>query len=123
MIILYGTKTKTKDLDISGLRICKDCGSNNDNYEAFVEYNVFTLFFLPVFRWGRKYYLRSNCCSALFEIDPAVGKELENGRISTIDNEDLVQIGRGYNPTTCQHCGYEADANFPTCPSCGKNMR
>lgn len=122
MFFIFGIDTKEEYLNFSDLRVCKVCGSYG-RYEAFVRYQAFSLFFIPIFKWGRRYFLRSTCCSSVFEIDQSLGRNLEAGRISEISDSDLHLVASSYRRTkTCPSCSYQADPSFDYCPRCGEKL-
>ena len=104
--------------------ICGQCGSYG-RYQVFVTFNQLLLFFIPCFRWGRKYYVQMSCCGTLYELDPEAGREIEQGTGRQIRQEDLRLIsGRGNarKIRRCPSCGYQTDEDFDFCPKCGEKL-
>lgn len=122
MFFIWGINSKRKDLNISDLKICGVCGAYG-RYEGFVDYQNFNLFFIPLISWGEKYYIRSTCCGSIFAISQELGKEIENGRVTKINDEDLTLVQGNYSPKKiCSNCGQVADADFEYCPKCGTSL-
>ncbi|MBQ1533233.1 MAG: zinc ribbon domain-containing protein, partial [Erysipelotrichaceae bacterium] len=101
--------------------ICDQFG----RFSVFVTYMVLTLFFIPTFRWNRRYYVRTSCCNTIYELDPSIGRRIEAGEQLTIRDEDLTLVSRGRSMTShkkCPVCGYETEEDFEYCPMCGRRF-
>ena len=57
MFFMMGITQGRKELPFTQTVICDRCGSYG-RYMVFMTYTVLSLFFIPVFRWGKKYYVR-----------------------------------------------------------------
>lgn len=124
MILLFGITQGRKDLDFVQTVICRMCGRYG-RYQVFYTYSAFTLFFIPLFKWGREYYVTSSCCGATYRLNPETGKRIERGELSEIPERDLQPVG-GYGRTSCRKhcnvCGYETEEDFEFCPKCGNRF-
>lgn len=103
------------------------CCIKYGRYEAFMECNVFSLFFIPLFKFGKKFYARTTCCNSLYLIkDKEKGLMLERGQGHNVflKDEDLVLIQRGIscNTESCPGCGCEISVEYKYCPNCGKPL-
>jgi len=90
-------------------------------------YSYFSLFFIPIIKWNRHYYVQMSCCSTVCELDQEVGRRLAHGEQPDITEKDLtlVQAGRrvsGWNRKRCENCGYETEEDFEYCPKCGTKL-
>ena len=96
-------------------------------------YMYFSFFFIPLFKWNKRFYVKMSCCDAVYELDPEVGKALLHGQQADIKSSDLtlVQEGRrrGYYDSgiyktwkKCGNCGYETEEDFEYCPKCGRRL-
>ncbi|WP_455903522.1 zinc ribbon domain-containing protein, partial [Clostridium sp.] len=102
-------------------------------YQVYMTYMYFSFFFIPIFKWNRRFFVEMSCCGAVYELDPEVGKRLLRGEEVEITESDLTlrQDGNG-NPWTgsdashrhkvCPSCGFETDEDFSYCPKCGKPL-
>ncbi|MFT8313220.1 MAG: zinc ribbon domain-containing protein [Clostridium sp.] len=121
---IFGMGTKDVDIRTINNMICKSCGRMT-SYKLVKTYNYFQLFFIPIFRWGEKYYLISKCCGSLFELSRQDGEDLANGNNSILSNlninivEDNSQCGK----LVCHRCGKEVDESFEFCPYCGTKLK
>ncbi len=53
MFLLFGFGTKTQDLGPGAVRTCPRCG-NTTQWARVRQVRQFTVFFVPVARWGRR---------------------------------------------------------------------
>lgn len=126
---ILGISSKEKELrDINNI-ICKKCSSMT-TYKLIKVYNVFHIFFIPIIRWGEKYYLKSRCCGTIFEVSKELCKRLETEKDINIKDENINEVYSGceeefYNQyqITCNKCGNRADSSFKYCPYCGEKLR
>ncbi|MCI8511618.1 MAG: zinc ribbon domain-containing protein [Lachnospiraceae bacterium] len=108
--------------------VCSRCGRYG-KYEVFMTYLCLSLFFIPVWKWNRRYYVKTTCCGSVYELNPEVGARLARGEDLDIMPGDLTFVSGGnelpawQNPVRqCQGCGYETTENFTFCPRCGQRL-
>ncbi len=122
MFFMMGVNQRREDLDYSQTVICDLCGAYG-RMNVFVVYSVLSLFFLPVWKWNRRYYVEMSCCHSLYELDYETGRGIENGTVSLIDEADLTLIrGNRSSYKRCGYCGYETEEDFAYCPKCGNRF-
>ena len=122
MFFVFGISTKEKEFDFSQTTICSSCGAYG-GLEAFMTYTYFSLFFIPIFKWNKKYYIRSTCCGSLYTIDDDLGRAIEKGEKSKIDESELHLINARYNKQGfCTNCNYPIEPDFEYCPKCGNKQ-
>lgn len=151
MFFMMGITDGRKDLDFCQTITCKICGRFG-RYQVYMTYMVLSLFFIPCFKWGRRYFVQTTCCNSVYGLDPTVGKRIERGEDVEITDDDLTMVhnggwrnygsgyGRGYSSgygsddessayddghgTTkhCTYCGYSTDEDFEYCPKCGRRL-
>lgn len=141
MFFFFGIMNDQKDLDFHQPMTCDVCGRMGQ-YQVFVTYMVLSIFFIPIFKWGRTYYVRTSCCGSLYQLRPEVGRAIERGESVTIQQTDLYLEQRGQNTTgtpagstqqrlleqqgkwtkVCYNCGYTTTEDFEYCPKCGKKF-
>lgn len=126
MIFIGGISSGRKQIEYLKTVICSRCGAYG-RYQIFMTYLYFSFFFIPLFKWNRKFIVQMSCCDAIYELDPEVGYRLLRGEDVEIQESDLTlrQDGRG-NPWTrgkrCESCGYGTEEDFAYCPKCGKPL-
>ncbi|MFR5601094.1 MAG: zinc ribbon domain-containing protein [Lachnospiraceae bacterium] len=126
MIFIGGISTGRKVLDYVKTVICGQCGSYG-RYQVYMTYQYFSFFFIPLFKWGKRFFVVMSCCESTYELDPEVGKRLLNGEHVDITEKDLTLLQSGRGPgygrkKTCPGCGYETTENFDFCPQCGQRL-
>ena len=122
MFFMMGITDGRKDLDFSQLLTCNICGKYG-SFHVFMTYTVLSLFFIPCFKWNRRYYVRTSCCNTLYELDPEVGKAIAKGEKPKILPEHLQKINQGrHSFRRCSYCGYETTEDFVYCPKCGNRF-
>ena len=119
---MMGITDGRKDLDFSQLITCNICGKYG-SFHVFMTYTVLSLFFIPCFKWNRRYYVRTSCCNTLYELDPEIGKAIAKGEKPKILPEHLEKINQGrHSFRRCSYCGYETTEDFVYCPKCGNRF-
>ncbi|MEW8974158.1 MAG: zinc ribbon domain-containing protein [Tissierellaceae bacterium] len=122
MFFIFGVSTREKNIDFTQTIICPSCGSYG-RLEGFMTYSCFSLFFIPIFKWNKRYYVRSVCCGSIYTIDRELGKAIESGQINRIDESDLHPINPNYSKKRlCPNCRYTLDEDFEYCPKCGTRL-
>lgn len=124
MFFIMGISDSSRELDFSQLMTCDVCGRYG-RFQVFMTFTVLSLFFIPTFRWNRRYYVRTSCCGTVYELDPEIGRMIERGGNPEIRPEHLTRTGpagaggiaQGYKK--CRQCGYETTEDFEYCPKCG----
>ena len=58
-----------------GIRKCPNC-RNYDHWHLYEVKKKITAFFVPIAKWGSKYYMVCNICQASYEIDAAQKEQL-----------------------------------------------
>ena len=121
MFLIMGINSGRKQLNFDQSEICKSCGSYG-HIEVFMTYTYFMLFFIPLFKWNRHYFIRMTCCGATCEISEELGKEIANGNVISLNMEQF-DFGHGQADTKrCTNCGYTTSEDYEYCPKCGKQF-
>lgn len=122
MFFIFSFSNKEKDLDFSQSTICKTCGAYG-RLEAFMTYSYFSLFFIPIFKWNKKYFIKSSCCGTIYGIDKSLGKSIQKGENIKVAEDDLQAIGRNYRSVKyCKNCNTRVEDDFEYCPKCGQKL-
>ena len=123
MIFIGGISQGEKILNYTQTVICDICGRYG-RYQVIMTYMYFSFFFIPLFKWNKRFYVKMTCCGSVYELDPEVGRRLEKGEAIEIRPQDLTPVsgtggGWGTGRKRCANCGYETDEDFDFCPKCG----
>jgi hypothetical protein len=121
MFFIMGISSGEKVLNFVSTRICKSCGRYG-RYEAFMTYTFLSLFFIPVFKWNKHYYLRTSCCNMVYEISPELGKRIARGEQVDISDNDLHFVYGQGRFKRCPKCGFVTDEDFTYCPKCSERL-
>lgn len=122
MFFIIGINSDEKKLDFSQMVICSRCGKYG-RYEVFMHYMVLSLFFIPLFKWNKKYFVRSKCCNSVYELPKELGQRIARGEKIEISEEDLIWLRGGHKVSRhCGRCGFATDEEFEFCPKCGEKL-
>lgn len=118
MFFIMGINQEQKELDFDQTVICPGCGRFG-HLRVVVVYTCLSLFFLPVFKWGKRYYATMSCCGASCELDAELGQDIARGRVTQLDPSQL-HFSQSHCRRCCRSCGYTTDDHtFDFCPKCG----
>ncbi|WP_321009443.1 zinc ribbon domain-containing protein, partial [Hungatella effluvii] len=56
MFFVFGISQGKKALEYAKTVICAQCGGYG-RYQVFMTYSYFSLFFIPIIKWNRHYYV------------------------------------------------------------------
>ena len=124
MFFIMGIDPRHKQLQYNNsVFICDRCGQYG-RYEVFMTYMCFSLFFIPIFKWNKQYFVRTTCCNAQYELDTNIGLAIARGNDVEIRPEHLRMMGGSAqsNYKRCSQCGFSTTEDFRYCPSCGKEF-
>lgn len=96
-----------------------DCtGCLEDKGEIIENYSAFEIFFIPVYKYNKKYFLRCKKCESLYWLkEENIGNILENERASYEDIKEVI-----YQKEVCPNCGKNITDKYEYCPSCGHKL-
>ena len=122
MFFMIGITNGSKDLSYTQLTNCPSCGRYS-SMQVFVTYNQLVLFFIPLFKFGKQYFVRMKCCGSVYSLDAAIGKQIEAGEVPSIFPEHMSYMYSGSDNTIsyCSGCGRQLEPSFSFCPYCGKS--
>ncbi len=118
---IFGIEEKERDIKEFTNVVCPACGRFS-SASFFEHYTYFHAFFIPTFKWNRRYYVKLRCCGALYEADADYARQLKTA--DTIDFSRLKKVSGGFSRfddmfKACPNCGKSYDASFAYCPYCG----
>lgn len=119
MILFFGITNKQEKLNYQGKIKVHSCGKFGKE-TCYMEYLVFSIFFIPIIKWRKKYYLVYNCCGKIYEIEKEIGKQIEQGENVDIVDENLICVNQ---QIICQNCNTILDSDYDFCPYCGNKRR
>lgn len=96
----------------------KCTGCMNTRGEVIENYSSFEIFFIPVYKFKRKYFLRCKKCESLYWLkDENIDEILESERVSYDDIKEVI-----YQREVCPKCGREIREKYEYCPNCGHKL-
>lgn len=120
MFFMMGITEGRKEFEHNQVIICDRCGAYG-RYVVFMTYTVLSLFFIPCFKWNRRYFVRTTCCNTVYQLDREIGRRIERGEDVEIRREHLQGMARsGSGLKRCGNCGFTTEEDFAYCPKCGK---
>lgn len=117
----FGIQDKNQYIGACTTIVCPSCGKLA-RYEVYKSYRYFHIFFIPVFRWNIRYFVKTSCCGCLYELNPVAGKEFEKNPGTEIRYEDLRPVSNYLPYRHCQNCNADVPAEFNYCPYCGGKL-
>ena len=120
MFIIFGVNQRQENLEFNQTLVCPNCGKFG-SVQIIMVYTCLSLFFIPTFRWNRKYYAKLSCCGTTVELPKEIGEGIRQGTIRSLD-ESIFPQGSYQHLHTCSNCGYQTTENFEYCPKCGSRL-
>ena len=86
-------------------------------------YQCLRLFFIPIFKWQVKYYLKHSC-GGQTELTEEIALGILHGSISA-ENIHMSHIKSAIkqNHRVCEKCRRQLNAEFDYCPYCGYSVK
>lgn len=120
---IFGIENKDKEIkDIKNV-LCNNCGSFT-SYKLIKSYTFFHIFFIPLFKWNKKYFLISRCCNNVWEIPYDIGEKLEGEDsipMNFDDYKNITKVDDNYK-LICPICRNKMQSNYIYCPFCGSKL-
>ena len=85
---IYGRKIKTEILNFHQNIDCPEC-NRAGSWKAKYFYKQFTVNFIPLFKYSKKYYIESTCCGTKYEISPELGKQIADGKKKSLTLDEI----------------------------------
>ena len=101
MLFIGGISQGRKLLNYARSILCGSCGSTSQ-CQVFMTYMYFSFFFIPLFKWNKRFYVQMSCCSAIYELEPEIGKAILRGEEPAITSADLHLVQEGKYTRTWQ---------------------
>lgn len=122
MFFIGGISNGEKKLDYIQNTICSKCGKFS-RMEVYMTYMCFSLFFIPIFKWNRKYFVKYTCCNSIYILDNEIGRKIYHKENTSISENDLHPLDNNLITTNrCNNCGYICENDFEYCPKCGQKL-
>lgn len=121
MFFIMGISNGENKINFLQTILCKCCGQFGRN-EAFMTYTMLSLFFIPVLKWNKHYYVKTSCCKTVYEVSSELGKRIVKGEQIELMDKDLSMVNGKIVYKRCYKCGFTTGENFEYCPKCGEKL-
>ena len=118
---IFGIDQKNKVIYTYRNTVCPSCSSFG-SYDVILSYRYFHFFFIPLYKWGRSYFIKTHCCNKLCALDYDIGFRIEKGEQVEINTEHIHCHNQYANKNFCSNCSSEVDPTFQYCPYCGNKI-
>ncbi|HHT41860.1 MAG TPA: zinc ribbon domain-containing protein [Firmicutes bacterium] len=116
---VFGVQDKSETIKTEQAVTCPVCGAY-DRFEVIRVFRYFHFFFIPLWKWNKRFFVRTRCCQRLCALDDEVGRRIEEGQQVVITSEH-VHCGEPVQ-AACSHCGAQLHSSFSYCPYCGNRI-
>ncbi|MCF2612033.1 zinc ribbon domain-containing protein [Fusobacterium perfoetens] len=115
MFFVMGFGSKDELLKEVSFR-CTNC--INEKFELHQMSNVFSFFFIPIFRFNKKFLIVCKNCKSIYRLkNESLEKVLETSNVTYDDVEEIIR-----NNNVCKNCGHRVDETDKFCPNCGNKL-
>ena len=121
MFFIMGISDGEKQLSFDQTEICACCGKYG-HICVYMTYTYFMFFFIPLFKWNKRYFVKMDCCGSTCELDPELGRAIAHGDVTYLDPSQLHFRNQTNGVKHCSYCGYTTTEDFQYCPKCGHEM-
>ncbi len=87
-----------------------------------MEYEFFHFFFIPLFKWNKRYTLTMGCCGTTYDVPGEEAEAIRRGGSINFARLTKRNGTGGWDIRRCPRCGYPADEEFEYCPKCGNRL-
>ena len=119
MFFIMSVTEKCEQLNYHEVTECPVCGKFGAA-EVYMTYSCFSMFFLPLVKFNRRYQVRMNCCGAGAALPKETGEAIRAGGGITVPPEVFDKMVKGKR--TCPNCGFSTSEDYDFCPYCGHPM-
>lgn len=113
---IYPKREKIKRVEFIECSECK-----NSDFSLIEDSSVFEFFFIPVFKFNKKYFLNCQHCNSIFVIDKERARDIVWKNTSDIDYWYLSK-NILYRERRCQNCNSILNDRDNYCPVCGERV-
>lgn len=117
---IMGIDSTVKPLGEAPAECCPACGRGG-RMSLAKGYSYFHFFFIPLFRWNKRYIATCPSCASVLEVNPETGGRLERHEASALYPADLALM-RDNSVGLCPGCGCHNPAGSRYCNRCGKPL-
>ncbi len=117
---IFGTGQDKKEIKVFNNIVCPLCGRWT-RFRLVFFYSYFHFFFIPLFKFRKRYVLLPDCGCPHFEADKEYFEELKSPDVMNLDFSRLTRTDTR-SLCRCPACGRNVEAGFSFCPYCGARL-
>ena len=117
---IFGTGEDKKEIKVFTNVICPKCGVYT-RARLVMYYRYFHFFFIPLFKFSRKYFATCPGCASVFSVPDWCGKRAAELGTFSVSPDQLTLIRR-VSPERCPNCGAHTDSGDSFCRNCGHKL-
>lgn len=121
MFFVFGINQRKEKINYKPKLFIHSCGKYG-SMEIYKTYMTLSIFFIPTFKWSKKYYVKYNCCDEIYELNKDTGEIIESGENITIEEKDFINCYYKNTKKTCSNCSSSWDESYEFCPKCGNKL-
>jgi uncharacterized C2H2 Zn-finger protein len=121
MFLAMGITSGAADLRVRKCSFFPCCGQNSTMAALTCTFEQVTLFFIPLFRFNKRYFISCTKCGSVYELEKDEGRRLEKDYYAEV-NRDKIYAFRGSTAKICPNCRCTVDPNARYCPNCGSKL-
>ena len=118
MIFIGGIADGIRRLAYGKKLYCRFCGRETE-IEVYMTYFYFSFFFIPLFKWNKRFFVVFPCCGRQCDLKQEKGLAILRGEDVEITEWDL---GEPSAARRCPGCGAKIEGGFRYCPNCGEKL-
>ncbi|HEX2985899.1 MAG TPA: zinc ribbon domain-containing protein [Caproiciproducens sp.] len=122
MFLIIGITDASHDIGLRKFRALACCGIYGASAAVTCVYRQFMLFFLPLFQFGKRYYITCPNCGTVYEISKEEGRRLEHDPNAEINPDRMYVVQQAARGKVCPVCRSTVDPNARYCPNCGTKL-
>lgn len=122
MFFFFAITSGTRELGRRRCRHLPCCGTYGAEVSVVCAYQQFLLFLIPIFRFGKRYFVTCANCGAVFELNREEGHRIEHDPSAEIDSSAMFRVASGNAPHFCPRCGARVSPGDRFCTNCGGKL-
>jgi len=116
---MAGLQTEGKELGSVPVS-CPECGASSQ-MSVFSAFECLRVFFIPVLRFHRRYFIFDPKCNSTFALPEEDGRAFEAGKIGALDPSHLRRVNASFGFSfACGYCGAPLSPGDLYCSRCGR---